>query len=375
MYMTGTSPLFTKKVKDIPKDNGGGGGGGNNQGGVFWIGADGQVYVKGAQGTNAAGRADGNTASYWGSRGFTQINDPNPPSPVVDDDDYGGGGNNNVYSAPAPKPKVLDEAQLRSIDSILASLDTARDQARRQAALRRDEAKNKKKEEFGREEGKYKGKKLSTLQEFGGAKTDTDINTRNTLENLISSLSTMGLGGSRALTRQILAAANISNRKANATQATNNRELDSAFNEYKGGYESDLAKIGDQYKHELGKADQDWGAKRRDALYKKANVYGAADRNDDRTRFMQEGDKLNSFIDNAAFMNPKYTGETRAMATPELADYTQDIAQYDTTGIGGAPTGGGDATAPGNLAVRAIAVNDRDLGVKKKTEAELGYGV
>jgi hypothetical protein len=30
---------------------------------------------------------------------------------------------------------------------------------------------------------------------------------------------------------------------------------------------------------------------------------------------------------------------------------------------------------PGNLAVRAIAVNNKDLGVKKRTEGELGYGL
>ena len=44
--------------------------------GAYWIGADGNVYVKGHLGTNSAGRADANTANYWGSRGFNQIADP-----------------------------------------------------------------------------------------------------------------------------------------------------------------------------------------------------------------------------------------------------------------------------------------------------------
>lgn len=47
--------------------------------GVYWVGSNGLVYVKGSQGTNAAGRADANTNNYWGSRGFSRINDPNPP--------------------------------------------------------------------------------------------------------------------------------------------------------------------------------------------------------------------------------------------------------------------------------------------------------
>lgn len=44
--------------------------------GVFWRGADGQVYVKGDGGTNAAGAYDANTSGYWGSRGFQEIADP-----------------------------------------------------------------------------------------------------------------------------------------------------------------------------------------------------------------------------------------------------------------------------------------------------------
>lgn len=47
--------------------------------GVFWRGADGQVYVKGAEGTNSAGAWDANTQQYWADRDFALINDPNAP--------------------------------------------------------------------------------------------------------------------------------------------------------------------------------------------------------------------------------------------------------------------------------------------------------
>lgn len=47
--------------------------------GVFWRGANGQVYVKGGKGTNAAGSWDKNTSKYWAARGFKEIADPNPP--------------------------------------------------------------------------------------------------------------------------------------------------------------------------------------------------------------------------------------------------------------------------------------------------------
>ncbi len=289
----------------------------------------------------------------------------------------GGGGGGGGYSAPA---KVLDEAQLRSLDSLIDSLGSIKERAIKKAGIKRDTSLTEKKEEKEREEGKYKGKKLSTLQDFAGAKTDTDLNTRNTLENLVSSLSTLGLGGSRALTRQLLDAANMSNRKANATQATNNRDLDSSFNEYTAGYEGDVDKIQDQYGYDEGEAIRQYLQNKQNALYKKADVYGAADRTSERDAIMSEGNSLNDKIAGADFINPRYTGKTREMATPDLGDYTQDIARYDTTNIGASsdgltPVSANGMNVPGNLAVRAIAVNDKDLGIKKKTEGDLGLGV
>jgi len=285
----------------------------------------------------------------------------------------GGSGTGAGYAA---APKVLDAAQLASLDSLLGNIDSTREVMKQKALLRRDAFKKEKEEEKTKEQGKYDGKKLSTLQDFGGAKTDTDINVRDTIENLVSSLSTLGLGGSRALMRQVLGAANKSNRKANATQATNNRDLDSAWGDFTVGNENDVKKIEDQYGSEVGEADRQWGQDRQNTLHKKADVYNAADRTAEREAVMREGDALNPYISQAAFVNPSYTGESRQMATPDLASYTQDIAKYDTAAIGnngGAPTSAG-TTQPGNLAIRAIAVNDKDLGVKKKTEGDLGYG-
>lgn len=282
----------------------------------------------------------------------------------------GGGG----YVAP---PKVLDTAQLGSLDSLLGTIDSAKESNKQKATVKRDTSKREKDEEKTREKGKYEGKKLSTLQDFAGAKTDTDLNTRNTMENLISSLSVMGLGGSRALTRQILDAANMSNRKANATQATNNQGLDSAFNEYSVGNENDLKKIDDQYGYDNAETDRKWAQERQTALYKKADVYGAADHTAEREQMMNEGNGLNDVVSKSVFLNPQYDGTSRAMATPELGSYTQDIAKYDTTsiGAGGLTPAGAPGAGAGNLAIKALAVNDKDLGVKKKTEGDIAYGV
>ena len=288
---------------------------------------------------------------------------------------YGVGGGGGGYSRPAKK---LDTAQIDSLNSILNSYDITRDRAKQKAAIKHDTSLREKEEELRKETEKYNTKKLSNLQEFADAKNDTDINTRNTLENLISSLSTMGLGGSRALSRQVLDAANKANRKANATQAQNAQGLDTAYNQYKAGHENDVKKINDQYRYDIGEADKAWGQSRQNALYKMADVYNAADKSGDRDRLMRMGNDLSGFIANSNFINPEYNGAMRQMATPELAKYNQDIATYDTLNIGQNGQGeqnGATAETSGNLGIRAAAINDKDLGVKKRLEGRLAYGV
>jgi hypothetical protein len=293
-------------------------------------------------------------------------------APATTPSNTGGGGGG--FAAPA---KVLDQAQVDSLNSLLGSYDQIRGSARQKNTIKRDTSLREKEEEKKREEGKYQGKKMTTLQDFSGAKTDTDLGTTRTLENLISSLSTMGLGGSRALQRQILDAANMSNRKANATQATTNKELDTSFNDYVAGNENDVKKIQDQFGYDEGEAERKYNQDKQTTLYKLADTYDNGGNTAKKNELMRQGSDLNSIIAGSAFLNPSYTGETREMATPELADYTQDIAKYDTSAIGmdGMTPVIDGAGGAGNLAVRAIAVNDKDLGIKKKSENDLGYGV
>ena len=61
------------------------------------------------------------------------------------------------------------------------------------------------------------------------------------------------------------------------------------------------------------------------------------------------------------------------MAAPELSSYSQDIAKYDTSAIGNDGTeliNPDGTTTPGNLAIKAVAMSDKDLGVKKRIEGE-----
>lgn len=347
--------------------------------GVFWVGSNGRVYVKGHQGINDAGAADGNTASYWGSRGFTQIADPNAPVSVdraAAAADGGGGGFSGGGAISAPEKPKLDQDQVNSLRALLGRYDDDFDKQKIKFAKTRDASISDKDRERDTEEKKYKGKKLSTLQDYGTARTDTDLDARNTLRNLLSSLSTVGMAGSRDLTRQLLSDANITNRKANATQAQNTQALDSAWNDYDLGYRDDISKIRDQYDYNVGEAKKSWAENRQNAMHKIADTYNRADMGAERKNWMEQADGLNSIISNSVFTNPRYDGKARAMATPELADYVQPVAQYATdTSVATPGAPGGLTPEGGNLAVKAVVLNDKDLGVKKKTENELGYGV
>lgn len=102
--------------------------------GAYWVGANGQVYVKGSRGTNAAGRADANTDSYWVSRGFGRIADPlapnkaGPVAPTMAAPQNPNGGSSAAAVGPAPAPKVdrsnsiaLNNAGLGAVDRQLGS--------------------------------------------------------------------------------------------------------------------------------------------------------------------------------------------------------------------------------------------------------------
>jgi hypothetical protein len=351
----------------------------SRSGDIFWQGKDGNIWYKDGQTGQVSNMGTPQQAQSWNLvlNGAKEIADPVTGGSTASNTNLGTGG-----ATTAAAPKVLDTAQLGSLDSLINSLGSMKDQSVQKAAIKRDTSTREKQDEKAREDTKYQGKKVATIQDFSGAKTDTDLNTTSTLENLVSSLSTLGLGGGRALTRQILDAANMSNRKANATQAQNNQSLDSAWNDYTVGNDNDIKKINDQYGYDEGEANRAYLKAKQDALYKKADVYNAADKTAERAGVMNEANGLNGLISGATFLNPSYTGESKAMATPDLADYTQDIAKYSTAldlgdGTGGViPVGAADGTTgAGNLAVRAIAVNDKDLGIKKKTENDLGYGV
>lgn len=373
--------------------------------GYFWKGDNGQVWVQGGNGIHSAGNWDNNTINYWRNRGFMHTTDSphqNSSTPTNNRSQHSGGsqysGGRNYGSSATTHP--LDTAQINSLQSFLSSLDTIRNLAVRKAQLTRDASLNAKQNELKQQTDTYNNDNLSNDQQFATSKNKTDQNTRDTLSNLLSSLSTLNMGGGADLQRQILAAANASNQDANSTQATNARKITAAYNDYKAGYDQDVQKINDQYNYDLGAANKSWGQNRQNALYKIADLYNTAGQTAQRNNFMDQGNGLNSYIADAPFTNPSYTGVKRTMDTPDVGSFIKDVANYDTSSIGAnAPVGGTNTTggtAPVSVApvdpttsaasTPSVAVTpstltdttnltNPTLGVQKKTEGQLGYGV
>lgn len=101
--------------------------------GVYWIGQDNNVYVKGDQGTNSAGIFDNNSDSYWSGLGYSKIGDPNVssgaatynPSRVVGG--IGGGGGTTAQQADFVNQSY--DTKIGGLRSILDTLNPQQDVA------------------------------------------------------------------------------------------------------------------------------------------------------------------------------------------------------------------------------------------------------
>nr|DAW04695.1 MAG TPA: neurotoxin [Caudoviricetes sp.] len=355
-----------------------------NKLGIFWIGSNGHAYVKrGGGAVQDYGIPDGHRFNSL-KVAFNQINDPNP-QPNANGGGGNGGNNGGAFRGGAygygygsggngggngggGSNNQLDQATIDSLNSSLAVIDRNRDIKRRRAELKRDKLRNEKQHEFDVETGKYNAKKNQVLQDYSSAKKDTDINTANSIDNLDSSISTLGMGGGDALKRLILDSANQAIRKANLTQAKNQQNLASVYNDYKATNANDRQKIEDQYNYDLGEANKDWARERQNVLYKKADIYRNAKREAERNANMTEGDSLNDTIKNAPFLDPKYQGKTNTMATPELESFAQKVATYDTSAISNNP-----GEQVGKIPTITLDNDDEGYGYKKKYLRK-GYG-
>lgn len=95
--------------------------------GVFWIGNDGNVWVKGDRGTNSAGKVDSNSIQYWLNQGYDAIANPGNPNPGnktpgdFGDQNTGTGGGGGTQYANTDAARARIQANLNALDGLLAA--------------------------------------------------------------------------------------------------------------------------------------------------------------------------------------------------------------------------------------------------------------
>lgn len=346
--------------------------GGDGLFGITWRGQNGQWY---AQGNNGKVIKTGGRMS-----GLREVSDPNvrgrqagsAPKITQEVGGQGSAGGGVAYGGGGSTTPALDVAKIASLNDYLRALDNDRQKAFEKAQATWETSMNEKNREKEEQMKAYQAKLIQFEQELGEALNESNVNTADSLAALQSQLGTLGIGGEEALRRQILTNANIQNRKLNADYARNKQAQEAELNKYQAGYNDDIKKINDQRDFNRGEAEKTWGQLRKNTLNQIADVYGDANMTAERQNYMNQANSLNDLITNSAFTNPSYKGQTRAMETAQLADLAANIGTYQTQvndASGGAPSG---SAMP---QVRAVSVNEKDAGIKKQQEGQIGYGI
>lgn len=320
--------------------------------GVFWLGTNGQVYVKGAQGVNAAGAGDANTNSYWNERGYKQILDPNV-QPLVGPGVLGastapsGGSSGGGGAAAAPKPDrsnsiALQNAGLGAVDqqynSGISAIDASLGKLLGQYG-----------EEATANEATYTSSSDSNQNNLQKDKQTALVNAAQGRQGLFGSLSSIGaLNGSGIdlANRAVTKGANDDLSGAADSYSTNQTNLDSSIDTFrredKNRKENAATNAGNAKTNAKNQA-----AKDRMGYYSQlANDYSAMGNEGEAKRYTAAASALYPELATTSIPNANVAYSGAAFTPGTLSDY---IAGADSTVVSATPTQPGQ-TIPGLVA-------------------------
>jgi hypothetical protein len=328
--------------------------------GVYWIGQDGNVWVKGDKGTHAAGAADINTGQYWNSRGFQLIDDPNPIKPgatQASNQTAPAGGSSSASAEPAKPDRsndiALNLAGLGTLDSSFNTGNAAIDQQYNSVVSGYDE-------ETGAAKTRFDDSNTSNNQNYQKNYQTSLVNAAQGRQGLFGKLASIGALSGDGITlanRAVAKGANDDIAGAVDTRDQNAGMLKEKFDDFS---------LEDKRRREDAKAAADAAKKvnqgntaktRQDYYTKLSNDY--ADQGD-AGNAKKYSDMAGGLFGEIALANTPSAGITRQSAafTPStLADY---MAGQDSTIVEATPTAPGEDT-PGLVANTS----------KKKKETQL----
>lgn len=347
--------------------------------GVFWIGADGNGYVKGPNGVQNYGKVSASSANGFegalGSVQAKQINDPNPPQQSNTPNDTGGGyGSNNVsagnggvgggaasIAGPVYADKsndiALQNAGLGAVDSqTQGAIDKIN--ASLAAVLGGYDA------ETGANTKNYSDQSNNNQNQLQTGKQTALVNAANGRRGLLGTLGSIGglsEDSMRLANDAVQHGANEDLSGAGQTYASNQSGLDTAFNTYSAADKSRRDRANNAAADDSQNA-RNSGANAKQTFYTNlSNDYAA------------QGDKANSskYSGMAASLYPEIAATNVPARTiaPETAAYTPStlasyLAKGNTLVQTTAPAQTGGLMAPGLTAT-----------TKKQQQSPVGMGI
>ena len=191
--------------------------------GVYWAGQDGNVWVKGAQGTHSAGAIDNNSANYWNNAGYKQIANPNPST--------SGGAGTTTGGTTGGTTTTGGHLSQALIDAANASIahEIAQNQSNYNAAAATN-ANNDQQQQLDQN---------TQVQNNTGSRADAVQNAEQAaatgnegLKSVLASLGALNGTGAVLAGRAVANSANSDIGTANNTYTTNNQAIQKAISDY-----------------------------------------------------------------------------------------------------------------------------------------------
>ena len=327
-----------------------------NGGAVYWVGQDGNIWLKDGSGTRNMGRADaGASDTSWRSYregmgnlsgSATRISDPLAPAPTQEP--ASSGSNVADTTAPVSRPApaapapVLDEAALANTDKAIASLDTERAIGYKNVD-----------DSFGSLIGKYDNEATRAKGDYDeGVTTNNNNLSRNRQNSLLAAaqgrrglrgtlaaIGALGGDGAKLADRAVTEGANDDLGESAETFAGNAANLDKAKGRFEEEDKERRAEAETARNNQKTKLDGSIASKRQQFFQKKADIYKAGGRNDDATNWMnQAGDLNNEIATKSAVAATPFTARGAAFTPGALESYLAGAGDM-TVSVAGANAG------------------------------------
>lgn len=326
---------------------------------VYWLGADGNIYLKGNDGTvqNVGTPYNGESSLYDGGFDSTQISaeatriaDPNPPQTSYTSPSGGG------EAAP-----VLDQAAIDATGQAIGALDTRQNVGYKSV----DDSYGALTDEYNRDvtrnEGDYGEQTVTNttnLQKNKQNALTSAAQGRRGLRGVLASIGALFGSGGNLADRAVTTEANADIGGAVDTAATNQQGLDKAIGNYREEDKNRRADAQTARTNQRRRLEGDVASDRQKLYKQMADIYKEAGNTDAASTWLRRAGDLNEYIaGRSAVAATPFTSRAAAFTPGKLEDY---LAGAGDMTVQVAPTMGNDGIMPTTLLAGRPRRRDRE---------------